>query len=283
MRPSGGRPSGRIYQREFDLTLASPGRWRKARQKGPGSNIVAVQHQTRDHGIGLGQQSTCSFVGRGERCVYSNPVPPRAVSYETHLPAEEAQARPDSWVPCSYADARRTSDAKATPRQGSQATDGLMRPAPSRAAGGAAGVPLGTRSRSRSARARLTRSGDFDRVFRHGRSYAARELVLYVFPREERATPRLGLSVSRKVGGAVERNRVKRVLREAFAQESERLAAGTDAVIVARQEAGALAEAEGLAGVRRVLGELIGRASGPEPAGSAGASDGSAEGGAEQA
>jgi ribonuclease P protein component len=96
-------------------------------------------------------------------------------------------------------------------------------------------------------------------VFRSGRSHAGRELVLYVFPRGEDGPPRLGLSVSRKVGGAVERNRVKRVLREAFALESERLPAGTDAVVVARTDARALAEREGMAGMRRALSELIGR------------------------
>ncbi len=101
-------------------------------------------------------------------------------------------------------------------------------------------------------------------MFRAGRSLAGRELVLYVFPRGDEGDPRLGLSVSRKVGGAVERNRVKRLLREAFALESDRLPAGTDAVIVARTEARGLAEREGLAGIRRAIGELIERVVAPE-------------------
>jgi ribonuclease P protein component len=117
-------------------------------------------------------------------------------------------------------------------------------------------------ARPRAGRVRLSRSADFDRVFRNGRSHAGRELVLYVFPRGEGAdagAPRLGLSVSRKVGGAIQRNRVKRLLREAFDVEGGRLPAGTDAVVVARHEANALAEREGLAGIRRALGELVAR------------------------
>jgi ribonuclease P protein component len=114
-------------------------------------------------------------------------------------------------------------------------------------------------ARPRPGRVRLSRSADFDRVFRHGRSHAGRELVLYVFPRGESERPRLGLSVSRKVGGAVQRNKVKRLLREAFDLEGGRLPAGTDVVVVARHEANALAEREGLAGIRRALSQLVER------------------------
>jgi len=116
--------------------------------------------------------------------------------------------------------------------------------------------------RPRSGRGRLSRSADFDRVFRSGRSHAGREFVLYVFPRGEEGAPRLGLSVSRKVGGAVERNRVKRLVREAFGTEGQVLPAGIDVVVVARRDARALAEREGLQGVRRALAELIARAAG---------------------
>jgi ribonuclease P protein component len=109
-------------------------------------------------------------------------------------------------------------------------------------------------------RGRLTRSAEFERVYRQGRSSANRHLVLYSFPTTERERPRLGLAVSRKVGGAVERNRVKRLLREAFARVEDELAAGHDLVVVARPEARELAEREGLAGVDAALAELVDRA-----------------------
>lgn len=108
-------------------------------------------------------------------------------------------------------------------------------------------------------RSRLTRSGDFDAVYRRGKSASGRHLVVYAFRRDDGvrdAPARLGVSVSKKVGGAVERNRLKRVLREQFATFDDEFPRGTDFVVIARPGAFEYMEEQGGTALGERLGEL---------------------------
>ncbi len=109
-------------------------------------------------------------------------------------------------------------------------------------------------------RGRITRSADFDRVYRSGRSHASRVFVLHAFPRGDTEPARLGLSVSRKVGGAVDRNKVKRLVKESFSALVGQITPGTDIVVVARSDAAEFVESNGLDGVTGELRELLAQA-----------------------
>jgi ribonuclease P protein component len=110
-------------------------------------------------------------------------------------------------------------------------------------------------------RQRLSRSKDFDAVYRQGRSVSTRFLVLYWFPREDAEdAARLGLAVPKAVGGAVVRNRVKRQLRETWRELSDRVRPGHDYVLVARPALAEAAAASGHAWLVARVGEVLDKA-----------------------
>ena len=107
-------------------------------------------------------------------------------------------------------------------------------------------------------RHRLSRSRDFDAVYRHGRSVSTRYLVLYRFPREDGdGEPRLGLAVPKATGGAVVRNRIKRQLREAWRSTLEAVPRGHDYVLIARPGLPDAAAARGFDWLRERVAEIV--------------------------
>jgi ribonuclease P protein component len=111
-------------------------------------------------------------------------------------------------------------------------------------------------------RHRLSRSRDFDAVYRHGRSVSTRFLVLYWFPREEGegAGARLGLAVPRAVGTAVVRNRMKRRLRETFQDRLPTLPQDQDYVLVVRPGLAEAVETRGFEWLGARVDEILGKA-----------------------
>jgi ribonuclease P protein component len=110
-------------------------------------------------------------------------------------------------------------------------------------------------------RHRLSRSRDFDAVYRQGRSVSTRFLVLYWFPRDDAdGEPRLGLAVPRATGGAVVRNRVKRQLREAWRVLLPNVGRGHDYVLIARPGLAEAAETRGWEWLRERVDEVLAKA-----------------------
>lgn len=112
-------------------------------------------------------------------------------------------------------------------------------------------------------RHRLSRSADFERVYRKGHSAQHRLLVLYRFERPDEVRGcsdgcRIGITVSRKLGIAVDRNRLKRQLREAL-RACNNLTDGYDYVAIARPGLGAAAEKQGFEWLSRLVTELTTR------------------------
>jgi len=110
-------------------------------------------------------------------------------------------------------------------------------------------------------RHRLSRSRDFDAVYRHGRSVSTRFLVLYWFPRgEEGQGARVGLAVPKVVGTAVVRNKMKRRLREALRSRLPELPQDQDYVLVVRPGLAEATDARGFDWLGERVDEILGKA-----------------------
>jgi len=90
---------------------------------------------------------------------------------------------------------------------------------------------------------RLKRRSEFGRIYSKGRSNATDLIVVYALPARSDET-RIGFSVSKKLGGSVARNRVRRLLREATRPFLPRLKTGYSVIVLARARAGAAAYAQ---------------------------------------
>jgi len=98
----------------------------------------------------------------------------------------------------------------------------------------------------------LRRKADFDAIARHGTVRTTRLLVLRSL-RTDRSETRIGLSTPRSLGGAVQRNRVRRRLRELIRERLEAIGPGWDMLLIARSEAAAASHAELRDAVRTLL------------------------------
>ena len=112
---------------------------------------------------------------------------------------------------------------------------------------------------------RLRDRGDFSRIYRHGRSFANSQFVVYWSKRPETERFRMGVSVSKKLGGAVVRNRMRRVVKELVRLNAHQIAERTDFILIVRKPALAMKTKElekSMLHVLRKAGLLIGKQSG---------------------
>src|SRR5436309_5395762 len=147
---------------------------------------------------------------------------------ETHLSAEQSQAEEDPRLPSPDAHARREKDPVSAPEQGPGRavvlTDVLCRTTTD-------AMPPGASARSRSLET-LRRSPEIRRVMGQGRRLSGGRMVLYVLP--EGSTTRVGFACPRAIGGAVVRNRARRLMKEAWRACASRVREGYEVMIVAR-------------------------------------------------
>lgn len=82
----------------------------------------------------------------------------------------------------------------------------------------------------------LKKYGDFQRVYKKGKSYANKYLIMYILEQDAQKN-RIGISVSKKVGNSVVRHRLTRLIRESYRMSEEHFRRGFDIIVIARTSA----------------------------------------------
>ena len=177
--------------------------------------------------------------------------PELAATHEKDLSTPQSPAQTHAWFSCPDGDARRAQRAQTPPRQGPETACDFDTTETTR-------LTRVLRPRPRfafHAADRLHRRAEFLRVQRAGARIQTDHFVVYAARFPESQAVRLGTTVSRRLGNAVMRNRIKRRIRECFRLSLRgKLPAGTAIVIIGRAHAGALE-------MRSVMGELDGAVS----------------------
>ena len=176
------------------------------------------------------------------------------VADEAHVSAEQPAPETDAWVSFANGNPRRAERVETAAAQGPQAPDGpdsgQARPAlvtafrklVSRTS--SCSTPNAARSQRFGKGLRLRLRRDFLRVQRKGRRRHTAHFVLVTSSQPSTGQPRIGFSVSRRVGNAVLRNRVRRRLREFFRLNRSELPEGCDTVVIAKPGAAKLSYGE---------------------------------------
>ncbi len=100
---------------------------------------------------------------------------------------------------------------------------------------------------------RVKKNAEFQKIFKRGKSFANRQFVVYCFEKEGQEDFRIGLSVSKKIGNAVTRNRIKRYIRQAFLEMKDEIKPNMDYVIIARHQAATMDFHESKKSLQHVL------------------------------
>jgi ribonuclease P protein component len=155
-------------------------------------------------------------------------------SREAHLSAAPQEPPQDPWIPCPDEDGEWSQGDQQSPPQGAP-TPGRQRLQEVSETALAPRTPSRASQQSLlfASRDRLRKQFEYRRLRKQGRRVHTKSFVLQVAP-SDGAHTRLGLTVSRQVGGAVQRNRVKRLVREAFRCHRELFPPASDIVVIAK-------------------------------------------------